>query len=276
MKIAFKIPPAAHDLSDLHLLAEAGKDEISFLLYSKDPFVLQGFYTYSFNKHISDSETAAFIKEIIQKEPVLQQSFLSCNVVYNQKECTVIPGEYFSDGHKHHVCDLMFGEDRTAFCFTEDIKDADMKLVYRVPSKVHESLKEAFPSAAFSHAAAQQASPVKHTGNVLECIVYHNTVKMLLFKEGHFQLLQYAEYTVPADICYYLLNICRQFDVSPGPVKLLLSGMVDEDSNLYKEIYRYFLHVNLLQLNPGVGVADKLNVQPHHFYSHLSSLAQCV
>ena len=276
MKIAFKIPPTGHDLHDLHLLAEAGKDEISFLLYTKDPFVLQGFYTYSFNKHISDNETADFIKEIIHKEPVLQQSFLSSNIFYNQKECTVIPGEYFSEGEKHRVCDLMFGEDRMSFTFTEPVRESDMQLVYRVPAKVHESLKEAFPAASFSHAAACQISAKKPTGDVLECIVYHNTVKLLLFKQGKFQLLQYAEYTVPADICYYLLNTCRQFNVNPAAVQLVLCGMVDEHSNLYKEIYRYFLNISLLPVKKEVEVATRLAGQPHHFYSHLSSLAQCV
>lgn len=276
MKIAFKIPPASHDLPGLHLLAEAGKDEISFLLYSKDPLVLQGFYTYSFNKHISDNESAGLITEIIHKEPVLQRPFLSSRIYYNQRECTIVPAEYFSEQEKHHFCNLMFGEDKTGLCFAETVKGTDMKAVYRIPATVHETLKVAFPAAVFSHSATCEAASDNHPGNVLECIVYHNTVKMLLFKEGQFQLLQYAEYTVPADICYYLLNVCSQFDVSPVSVQLLLSGMVDLHSNLYKEIYRYFLNVVLLQLHADVGVADKLNQQPHHFYSHLSALAQCV
>ena len=276
MRIAFKIPPHTHDYANLHLLAEAGKDEISFLIFTKSPLQLQGFYTYSFNKHISDRECAGFIKEIVEKESVLQNKFASVNIFYNRKECTPVPTEYFSEGEKHQYCNLLFGEDKTSFCFYENAKRSDIKVVYRVPSKVHDTLRHLFPSNIFAHSVSMQVAEDKYPGNVLECTVYHNTVKMLLFKAGKLQAVQYAEYAVPADVCYHLLNLCERYEILPTELQLLLSGMVDEHSNLYKDIYRYFLHVAFLKLPPGTTVADKLDEHPHHFYSHLSALAQCV
>lgn len=276
MRIAFKIPPHTHDYTNLHLLAEVGKDEISFLIFSKSPFELKGFYTYSFNKHISDRECANFIKEIVNKEQVLQNKFTGVNVFYNRKECSTVPAEYFSEGNKHTFCNLLFGEDETSFCFHENAKKSDIKVVYRVPAKVHDMLREMFPSNIFAHSLSVEVSGHTHTGNVLACTVYHNTVKMILYKEDKLQAVQYAEYTVPADVCYHLLNLCERADIELSSVQLMLSGMVDEHSNLYKEIYRYFLQVAFLPLATGTTVADKLAEHPSHFYSHLSVLAQCV
>ena len=275
MNIAFKIPPVSHQYSDMHLLAEAGKEEISFLIFSKSPFALHGFYAFSFARNIGPAEYADTIRHIIHKEHVLQQQFASCHIFYDGDETVLVPGQYFSEADKEKIAELMFGENSATVCFHENVKENGIKNVYRVPQKIHEAMTGAFPKSHFSHSSSSQL--VKDgEEDTLRCVVFHNNIKIILFKAGKLQVVSYAEYVSPSDVCYHLLNTCEQFGVQPETVLLVLSGMVDERSNLYIEIYRYFLHVSFWGLPEGINIEHKLDEQPHHFYSHLVSLAQCV
>jgi len=258
----------------MHLLAEAGKDEISFLLFSKQPFVVHGFYVYSFNKHISPAEYAASLQKIIHDEHSLAAEFASCTVLYNTDECVLVPEEYFAEADRTGICDLMFGENRTTLCFHDNVKDQRIKAVYRLPQKIYDTVNAAFPKSSFSHATCSQLAAGKE--DLLQCIVYHNNIKLILFKEGALQIVRLVEYASPADVCYQLLNTCRQFGMSPDSVNVLLSGMIEKHSNLYKEIYRYFLNISFSALPEGVALDHRLEEYPHHFYTHLISLAQCV
>ena len=259
----------------MHLLAEAGKEEISFLIFSRNPLVIHGFYAFSFVRNIMPGEYAENIRHIIHKEQVLVQQFSSCQIFYNGDESVLIPETYFSESNKEKIAALMFGENNATLCFHEKVNENAIHNVYRVPKTIYEVMNTSIAKNHFSHSSTSQVNN-NGTGDEARCIVYHNNIKIILFKAGHLQIVRYAEYISPADVCYHLLNACQQFDVKPAEVRLVLSGMVDENSNLYNELYRYFLDINFLKLPEGITVDAKLSEQPHHFYSHLASLAQCV
>ena len=86
MKIAFKIPPIDDLKVEVNLLIEAGKDDISFLLYSKNPFTIQGLFSYSLH-NIDSSQYFEDVKKILQgKVPVLDTNKLDLPKVDNTSE----------------------------------------------------------------------------------------------------------------------------------------------------------------------------------------------
>ena len=77
-------------------------------------------------------------------------------------------------------------------------------------------------------------------------------------------------YSIPEDVIYQLLNVCKQFGLSQQHVKLSLSGLIDKQSALYKEIFQYFIHV-------GFREATWNNEDyPAHFFTSFNDLARCV
>ncbi len=276
MKIAFKIPPTIEAISASHLLVEVGNDEISFLIFSQNPFALEGMYLYQLEKNITADDYANNIKQIIGAENILQQTFASIQVFYNFAAASLMPTNYFVEAEKENVLELMFGKDKAAYAFYETVKDNDMKLIYRIPAKVYETINEVFPKNKFSHTTSSQLQIHNRTGNTLTCIVYHNCIKVILFKEKALQIIQFFDYEMPIDVSYHLLNVCERFGVSASLVKLSLCGMIDGKSNLFDEIYKYFLDVSFTSLSADIIVAENMKELPSHFYSNLTALAQCV
>jgi hypothetical protein len=58
-------------------------------------------------------------------------------------------------------------------------------------------------------------------------------------------------------------------------VQFIVSGMIEEQSSLYTEMYKYFLHISFAQLPIHVAIAENLKALPLHFYTNLTALALC-
>jgi Protein of unknown function (DUF3822) len=276
LKIAFKIPPIIEDISTSNLLIELSNDEISFLIFSTGPYTLQGFYVYELEKNIPASHYAKELKDIVHEEAIFHQLYTTVQVCYNFTAATLVPKDFFVEAEKENMLALMFGKDVSTYCFYEDVLGNDMKIVYRVSSKIYETVNELFPKNKFSHASSMQLQANKFDGNTLECMVYHNSIKVILAKNDKLQMVQFFDYETPIDVSYHLLNVCEQFAVSPSEVKLILSGMIDVKSNLYDDIHKYFLNINFAALPADTTLTDDMKVHPTHFYHNLTALAQCV
>jgi hypothetical protein len=251
-------------------------DEISFLIYSQNTLTLNGFYIYQLHKNILVNEYANDINKIIAEENILHQAFATVHIFYNFATATLIPNKFFVEAEKENVLDVMFGNDKSGYSFYEDVKDNDSKLVYRIPSKIYETMNEIFPKNTFSHATSLQLQIDNIEVDSLSCMVYHNSVKVILIKNKTLQIVQFFDYELPIDVSYYLLHVCERFNVSPSVVKLTLSGMVVEKSNLYDDIHKYFLNISFATLPVNTIVAEDMQQHPTHFYSNLTALAQCV
>jgi hypothetical protein len=276
LKIAFKIPPIIEDISTSNLLIALGNDEVSFLIFSTTPFALQGLYVYELEKNIAASHYAIQLRNIVNEEAIFHQPFAMVQVCYNFTAATLVPKDFFVEAEKENMLALMFGKDASTYCFYEDVLDNDMKIVYRVSSKIYETVNELFPKNKFSHASSMQLQANKFDGDTLECIVYHNSIKVIMSKNSQLQILQFFDYEIPIDVSYHLLNVCERFGVSASVVKLILSGMIDIKSNLYDDIHKYFLNIEFATLPLDTLVSEDMKAHPAHFYHNLTALAQCV
>lgn len=276
MKIAFKIPPVLNKNVESHLLVEAGKEDISFLLFSKNPVTIQGLFSYQFEKNLPHGIYMEDVKNTIREFVALQPSNISsCNIFYNFPTTTLVPLQYFIEEEKEKMIELMFGADKSSNCFQENVKGQSIKNVYSVPATIYNLLMELYPNNKFAHSTSYQVNDDNINGNSLHCIVYSSSIKVLLFKNGQLQLVQYFDYVTPADVCYHLLNVAERFQMPASILNLALSGMIDAGSNLYEELYKYFLHISF-EAKAKADVAENLNELRPHFYNHLTALAQCV
>jgi hypothetical protein len=276
LKIAFKIPPNVYDISDSHLLIELGNNQITILIFSINPFVLKGFYVYEFSKNIHPNDYSEELKIVRDDEEIFNQKFVSIKVCYNLSSATLVPTSFFIEAEKENVLELMLGKEVSANAFSEDvIGNNDIKILYRIPSIIYETVNELFPQKTFLHSSSIQLQEPTQKVDMLNCIIYQNQMKVILFKQGKLQISQYFDFDTPIDVSYHLLNVCERFAVSPSVVKLILSGMIVEKSNLYDDIHKYFLDIHFASLPQSLTISEDMNIHPPHFYHNLIALAQC-
>jgi hypothetical protein len=93
-------------------------------------------------------------------------------------------------------------------------------------------------------------------------------------KEGKLHIAQTLYYSSPEDILYYLLKTCNQFSLSRDGIQLFISGLIEKESQLFRELYLNFLNITFREPTwkiPAYGEKE----YPTHFFTALNDLARC-
>ena len=99
---------------------------------------------------------------------------------------------------------------------------------------------------------------------------------LVILNENKLLLCQTFAYTTPDDVLYHLLKCCQQLNLSQKQANIFLSGLIEKDSALYRELYKYFIHLEFESLAGEIKLAEELSAHPQHYYSSISKLAACV
>jgi hypothetical protein len=143
-----------------------------------------------------------------------------------------------------------------------------------LPSKIYEQLASKFPAARFFHSYSTTLKI--HNGiNVddqLEVHIATQQFRVLVKKENQVQLAQTYAYKSPLDVVYFLLKICYEFQLDQSSVFVILSGLVEKDSAMYKELHNYFANLHFAEASAYELPQNEL---PHHYFTSLYNLAAC-
>lgn len=272
MKAAFNIIPSETPNGSLNLLVEIGEHGVYFIWFTKDPISVKGLSFYNLN----ETNTLADIKTIFNSLDSLLSGLSSVTVCYDFKQSLLIPASYHEEMIIEKALSLVYGDDNNVALNNDLVTSAQVYVHYRVPSGVGAFIEERFPKGTIFHSTSLQLELLNNSQNLLYCIFYHNSLKLILYKEGKLQVVQQFNYTSPQDAAYHLLNTCEQFALKPASVNLRLSGMVDAHSKLYAELHNYFLNIEFEKFAEAISIPNEMKELPNHFFSHLISLAVCV
>ena len=270
MKSAFKILPEAGVAAHMNLLIELGWNNLSFAYYEGRQVL--GLQVYHFDKNLRANALCDVLKKFLVAENF--PAFTRVDICYNFQECSVIPSQFYQPANATEMLDCVHMQDKFSDDMEADLPGLSAKLLYRVPTCISQLMKEYFPQASVTHTQAKLLPSLIKTGNTIYCDVQQNVLEIAFLKDGKLQLINYFDFTVPSDVVYLLLNICAQHNIAAQDVTIALSGFIDEKSNLYTDISRYFEKVQFKEPY-NADIAGPIQQYPLHFFSHLISLFQC-
>ena len=90
------------------------------------------------------------------------------------------------------------------------------------------------------------------------------------------QLAQSFYYETKEDVVFHLLNLTDKFNIDLASAFVEVSGLIDEESGIWKELNRYIL--NIVFENPSQHALQMLNIAgvPIHFLTPIMLIAKCV
>ena len=148
--------------------------------------------------------------------------------------------------------------------------------IYGVPAGVFSLINAKFPTAIHTHEYSVLPDIIKPGGNHLYCIFGNSYINVMLIKDHKLQVIQHFYYQSAEDAVYYLLNICQVYDATTADVMVHLSGMIEKESILYREVYKYFLNIEFEKLPENFNYSDEIKKLPQHLFSHLFAIVSCV
>lgn len=277
MKTAFNILPDRTQNVPLHLLVVPGNYGISFIWFTKAPCTVKGIAVYNYTAKDLPGEMAAAIDNILRSNSVFNNSYASVTVCYDYKESLLVPESCYTESASDAMLEMVYASDNNSSIIAEPVKNLPVYNVFAVHKKIEAVLSVQFPGATFHHATSMQVNrPGSDDKKNIYGIFFHNSIKVIMFNGASLQFVQQFNYNTPVDAAYHLLNCCKQYDFDPTGITLVLSGMIDEKSKLYNELYKYFLNIEFDRPAEEIELHDRIKFYPPHFFSHLTGLASCV
>lgn len=272
---SFNIQSGGIDFNSAQLFAEAGPTGISFAVLNEENCFV-ALLQYAFPAGQGEKELAENLRQVCSNETLLQHHYRRTHLFWNFAESILVPAELMNADRNVNMLNLVFGDAKQAIIRSDFLYRHNLHNVYRLPHSAADVVSACLPVATQTHLYSALVNRDMPEGNHLFTVFYSSSMVIMLCRDGKLQVVQQFNYSNADDCVYYLLNVCKGFDVSPDSVTLHINGMIDERSALYAAIYKYFLHLVFDELPQGYGYTDEIKNHPPHFFSHLFELASCV
>jgi hypothetical protein len=259
-----------------NLFVQAGRQGISFIQLDSDSNMFTSVLVYHFAKHLADTQIAEAIKDIVSAENFNLHHFRKIYVTWCFSENIIVPHQYFDAANASEMLQLVYGDVMPGTIQNELVTTHNLHTVYKIPAAVKTVFNNWVPFCIQSHQSSLLINFDKGNKDLLYCNFYPEYLTVVLRKNGQLQIIQNFEFSIPEDAIYHLLNVCQSFEVDAPQTTLTISGMVDANSNLYNELYKYFLKIDFTTLPESFNYTEEIKNSPAHYFSHLFVTAACV
>jgi Protein of unknown function (DUF3822) len=217
-----------------------------------------------------------FLTELFLMHPELNGHFYQVLVCYDYPQSALVPLKYYKQEDEALLLKTMFGINGTAAVISEAVTDWQLYNIYGVPKEVQGWISRKFPAAKYWHQYSISLKNIHtaETGGSLLVDLRNDDFTVVAAAHNKLLLAQTFLYSTPIDVIYSLLKICQQFNLSQQEVNIQLSGLVERQSALYRELYSYFIRLRFRDADWMIKTAFN-GVSPPHFFTSLNDLSRC-
>lgn len=245
-----------------------GERHYSFAITGKD-----GSDLYSLAYYSAEEMTSDLLAEIFSRHEELHNSFEEVRISYDHPGSIMVPLQYHNGDKEKTLLKALYGKSLQSAVISEPIDEWQLYNVYIVPEDVREWVNRTFPAYSYRHNHTLGIRMVPaHSREYMLIDFDTDEFSFIVIKQDKLLIAQTLSYTTPEDILYCLLKTCNQFSLSREEVQLSVSGLVEKESQLFRELYLYFLNIEFREPSwqiPGAGS------YPAHFFTSLNDLARC-
>jgi len=266
VKTLFDIGQNKEGSSDHSLLLEIGKDHCTGAVFNRSTNTIDHIRFDS----LDELESASQLREMLL--PYKETGFQSVTVCSAYPEALLYPNKFFSNNYL--LLDQLYDLPARNY-FHDTIGEWQMVNAYALPEAVCHAVEEVFGTVSYLHAYTPAIKVYNGFVADHQVSVHFSTqsFRVLLKKDMTIHLVQTYTYQTPLDVVYYLLKICYEFGLRQQDAFLILSGLVEKESNLFTELQQYFTNIHFAQ-EPEIGLPQ--SPHPHHFFTSIYNLAACV
>jgi hypothetical protein len=215
------------------------------------------------NEHTLSAFRSAF--------PKIAAPYRQVQVSFDHSKAMLVPSWCYRPGEEGRLLKTMDGDTYGCDVISEPVTAWQMYNIYGLPRDVQDWLNQQYPIKFTRHqySLLLKSIPAMPEGCVL-LDLRPTEFSVMAALGSRLLAAQTYDYSVPADVIFRLLKICQSFDIKQEEVQLRVSGLIDEESALFRDLRQYFVHIGFR--NAGWNVPGPY---PAQFFTALNDLAVC-
>lgn len=224
---------------------------------------------------------AETLKQFVADHPWLTLQYKAVNIIYETPKSTLVPSPLFDDTEKETLTKFNFAIEENQEVKYDKLNNLDAIILYTIPVQLTKSLIELFPG----------HNLLSHSGVLIESILIlhknlpdqkrafvnvRNSYLDIIVSEG--RKLIYSNtfsYKTKEDFVYFLIFVFEQLMLNPEEIDLVISGLIDKNSELFEIIYKYVRNISFQGLTDLFKYSYIFNDIPSHNYFNLLNIGLC-
>jgi len=218
------------------LSIEIGKHHIACWCTAQDKS-LQAFEYFTFHDTDEQEDFEKIYKAAQLHSVLLNNEFASTEVIWETTPFTCVPNTLFKPEALDNYLDLL---DKGPFTKALSCTQQEYTVAFPVKEDALQLVQRQFPKAQAFHKICQLSKELKNdTPNCIHTVFYHHHFLLLAVKDNALQLATSISYKSSKDCLYYILYTMQQLEMPLNETVVLVSGFIDMNSVLYKDLYEY-------------------------------------
>ncbi|WP_308992811.1 DUF3822 family protein [Mariniflexile litorale] len=237
-------------LTNLELSIQISLSGLSFCILNRDLNTITFLKEIHFDKKLNPLETLDALKEHLENENLLEETFSKVNVIYDNNLSALVPKPLFNEDCLADY--LKFGSKilKTDFITFDEILINDSVNVYVPYVNINNFIYEHFGSFTYKHISTiliEQILLTEKNSNIPKVYVNINKGSFELIAINNTKLLLFNtfEYNTKEDFIYYVLFTLEQLELNPEKISLIFIGDINAKDELYEIAYKYVRFVFL-------------------------------
>ena len=236
---------------------------------------------YDIKNSASYNNLAEQIDLIIDKQELLQQNFVSISVGIAHTSNTLTPEALYEDENGKEILafnHVLLQNETETRDWIASIKAFNS---YFIPEELERCFKKHFNHILWKHDSSILIESLIHQfklqeGERVYISIQNKSFEITVLESKHLKFFNSFSYKTAEDLIYYLLFTYEQLNLNPNQTPLIISGEIEEDSEVYKLLYRYVRNISFTKRNPNYKYSFVFDQTKEHFYYKLLNQHLCV
>ena len=263
------------NLQENHLSIQLSLDGFSFCVYNSVQNEIGAFAVYEFESTAATPfNHLELVEQVFEKELLLQVKYENVIVIHCNNLVTQVPKPFFNKNNLANYLQNTVKILENDFITFDEMSNSEIVNVYIPYVNINNFLLDKYGTFEYKHSSTILIELILNSfknaeGDFCFINVSNNSFEIVVLKNKSFELFNSFTFNTKEDFIYYILFTVEQLKLNPEEIKLIFSGEIEKESELYSIAYQYIRNVSFYNLNNFPAILS--DVSSH---SHLTLLNQ--
>jgi hypothetical protein len=262
-----------------HLSIQGNATKLSFALLDVNNNKYIGVKDYAFD---NQEDAKKLLQQLFSEDPLFKCNFKSVIFQYQSYRAMLVPDTLFDSKNLKAFLKFHHNLDESDYIHYLPLKQAEAFVIFSIPVYYEEILNSKYPDVKYLHHSIPYIyNAIENRGNDVNYPSLHvhftsDFFDVLILRNKKIQLFNSFFYKKYTDVIYFIINILNLYSYLPAHTKIYLSGEVEENTELYKELKTLFNSLNLESYVSTYHYSDEMKNIGQHKFVNLINAYSCV
>lgn len=222
----------------------------------------------------------SILQSLIQEDGLLALPYRAIRAGWASGKSTLVPQRLYNEQKKTAYLEQATELGAGDLVLVDSLPDLALNNIYAVPQAIVSFIRQSFPACRLFHISTALLAGIRNLPNPKEGHRVYAHLKdglafLSVFDGSSLLFFNAFPFQSAKDFIYFLLLAYQQFGLKQERAPAYLSGQLVEDSEIFREAFRYLKYIHFTEPPPFFHLGPKLSREPKHFFFGLLGLSLC-